>query len=93
MAALKCDLERVLPDQAHVLKSKLFGSEVFHPRQSPGRTRLAPTLGARTGPAELLARVDAAVPVLPDHVHHLAFAIDVDVDRKRIGVLQLGAGL
>ena len=93
MAALKRDLERVLPDQAHVLKTKLFGSEVFHPRQAPGRTRLASTLGAGTGPAELLARVDAAVPVLPDHVHQLAFAIDVDVEGKRIGVLQLEADL
>ena len=82
-----------MPDQAHVLKWKLLGSEVFPQRQAPGRTRLTSTLGARTGPAELLARVDAAVRVLPDHVHHLAFAIDVDVDRKRIGVLQLGAGL
>jgi hypothetical protein len=89
VAALESDLERVLADQAHVLNSKLFGSEVFHPRQAPGRTRLASTLGAGAGPAELFARVGTAVPILPDHVHDLAFAIDIDVDWKRIGILQL----
>ncbi len=55
MAALKSDLKRVLADQAHVLKSELFGSEVFHPGQATWRSRLTPTLGARAGPAELLA--------------------------------------
>ena len=83
MAALKRDLERVLPDQAHVLKSQLFGSQVFHPRQAPGRTRLTATLGARTSPAELHARVDAAVRVPPEHVHHLAGTLDDHGDPQR----------
>jgi hypothetical protein len=89
MAALKSDLQGVLPHQAYVLEAKLFGSEAFDARQAAWRARLATTLGARASPAELLSGVAAAVPVLPHHVHHLAFAIDIDVDWKRVGVLQL----
>ena len=29
--------------------------------------------------------------VFPNHVHHLAFAVDIDVEWKRVGVLQLAS--
>src|SRR5258708_39676421 len=88
MATLKGDLERVLPDQAHVLEPQLLGGKAIDPRQAAWRARFAAAFGARASPAELLTGVGAAVAVLPDHVHQLAFAIDIDADRKRVGVLQ-----
>jgi len=93
VAALKCDLQRVLADEAHVLKSKLLWSEVLDARQAARGARLTTTLGTGARPAELLPRVRAAVAVLPNHVHHIAFAVGVDVDWKRVGVLQWASRL
>jgi hypothetical protein len=89
VAALECDLKRVLSDEADVLDTELFGSKVLDTREAPWGTCLTATFGAGAGPAELLARIGAVVSVLPIHGHHLAFAVHVDVDWKRVGVLQL----
>ena len=88
MAALERNLQCVLTDQAHVLDPKLFGGQALDASQSPRRARFTSTLRARARPPELLARVRAAVPVLPRDLHHLALAIDIDVEWKRVGVLQ-----
>ena len=89
MAALESDLQRVLPDQAHVLDPQLVGCEVLDAGQAAWRSCLTSTFRAWTGPSKLLARIGAAVATLPLDLHHLALAIDVDVDGKRIRVLQL----
>jgi hypothetical protein len=89
MTALECDLQRVLPDQAHILDSQLVRVKVLDARQPAGRSRLAAAFGAGTGPPELLSRVNAAVAALPRDLHHLALAVDVDVKWKRVEVLQL----
>ena len=89
MAALERDLEGVLADQAHVLDSQLRGIQGLDPGQAPGRSGLASTLGARARPPELLAAVDAPMAALPLDHHLLALAVDVDVQRKRVGVLQV----
>jgi hypothetical protein len=89
VAALERYLQGVLSDEAHVLDSQLIRSEVLDAREAPRRSRLTATLGAWARPPELLTRVRAAVAVLPFDRHHLALAIDVDVDRERVGVLQL----
>jgi hypothetical protein len=88
MAALKSDLQCVLADQAHILDPQLFRSEVLDPSQAARRSCFTATLGAGAGPPELLSRVGAAVAVLPRDLHHLTFAVDFDVDWKRVGVLQ-----
>ncbi len=89
MAALERDLQGVLADQAHVLDSKLVLGEVLDPGQAARRPGLTATFGAGARPPELCSRVSAAVAALPCDLHHLAFAIDVDVDWKRVRVLQL----
>jgi hypothetical protein len=89
MAALKCDLQGVLADQADVLDPQLVGGEVLDARQAAGSSRFASTLRARTRPPELLSRISAAVAVLPRDFHHLALAIDLDVDWEWVGVLQV----
>ena len=88
MAALKCDLQRVLADQAHVLQSKLLRIEALDTGQAARSAGFTAALGAGARPAKLLTRIGAAVSVLPDDVHHVAFAVDVDADWKRVGVLQ-----
>ena len=89
MAALECDLDRILADQARVLNSQLFGGEVLDARQPAGRTAFAATLSAWARPSKLLTGVGAAVAVLPGDLHDLSVAVDIDIDRKGIGVLQL----
>ena len=88
MAALERDLDRILADQARVLDSQLVGGSVLEARKAAGRTAFAATLRARAGPAKLLSGVGAAVAALPGDVHDLPLAVDVDVQRKRVGVLQ-----
>lgn len=89
MATLERDLQRVLADQAHVLDPQLLRGEVLDAGQATWRSRFAPALGAGARPPQLLSRVDAAVAALPRDLHHLALAVDVDVEWKRVGVLQL----
>ena len=89
VAALERDLEGVLADQAHVLDPQLRGIQSLDPGQSPGSSGLASTLSARARPSELLPAVDASMAALPLDHHLLAFAVDVDVQRKRVGVLQV----
>jgi hypothetical protein len=89
MAALESDLKRVLADQAHVLDPQLFRGEVLDACQAARRSGFTATLGARACPPELFSRVNAAVAVLPRDLHHLALAVDVDVEWKRVAVLQV----
>jgi hypothetical protein len=92
MAAFECDLKRVLTDENDVFDAQLFRAERLHSREAPGRTRLTATFSAWTRPSQLLSGVGRAFAAFPRDVHRLARAIDVDVDWKRIGVLQwLGA--
>jgi hypothetical protein len=89
MAALECDLQSVLADQAHVVDAELLRRKFPDPGEPARGSGFAPTLGAWTSPSELLARIAAAMAAFPRNLHHLAFAIDVDVEWKRVGVLQL----
>ena len=89
MAALECDLQGVLADQAHVLDPQLLRGEVLDAGQATWRSRFTPALGAWARPPQLLSRKGAVVAALPRDLHHLALALDVDVEWKRVGVLQL----
>jgi hypothetical protein len=91
MPALKCDLQRVLADQGHILDAQLIRAEALHPVEAARRPRLATALSARASPSQLLAAVAGAHAVFPNYVHRLALAVDVDGGGKRVGVLQLGA--
>lgn len=91
MAAFKCDLQRVLPDQGHILDAQVVGAEAFHPVEPAWRPRLATALCAWAGPSQLFARVAGVHPVFPNDVHRLMLAIDVNSRGKRVGVLQLDA--
>jgi hypothetical protein len=91
MPAFKCDLQRVLADQGHILDAQVIGAEAFHPVKPSGRPCLATTLCARARPSQLFARVAGVHPVFPNDVHRLMLAIDVNGGGKRVGVLQLGA--
>jgi hypothetical protein len=89
MTALKCDLDRVLADQAHVLDAQLVGRQALDAGKAARRTAFASALGARAGPPKLFTGVSALVAALPRDLHDLSIAVDVDVDGKGIGVLQL----
>src|SRR5438105_10055010 len=88
VAALERDLQGVLADERDVADPELIVVEGLHACQPAWRAGLAATLGARTGPPQLLGAVRAAVPVLPRDLHHLARAVDVDIGGKRIRVLR-----
>jgi hypothetical protein len=88
MAALERDLKRILPDEAHVLDPKLIRGQALDAGESTWSSGFTATLGARAGPSQLFARIGAAVAVLPSDLHHLALSVDVDVEWKRVGVLQ-----
>ena len=89
VAALEGDLECVLTDQHDVFDAQLFRRERLDPRQSPRCACLTPTFGAGTCPAQLLRGVRGVLTAFPRDLHRLAGAVDVDVDRERIGILQL----
>ena len=86
--AFECDLERVLADQRHVLDAQLLLAQGFDPRKASRGARLTAALGARARPPKLLAGVSAVMTVFPRDIHHLTRAVDVDGQRKWIGVLQ-----
>ena len=88
MSALERDLQRVLTDKGHVADPKLVVVQGLDPGKPARRTGLATTLRTGTRPSQLLARVGASRPILPRDLNHLAGAVDVDVGRKRIRVLQ-----
>src|SRR5690348_4607868 len=88
VAALERDLQRVLPDERHIAYAQLILVEASHTREPAWRARLAPALRARARPPQLIARVSRARAALPDDVHHVARAIDVDVGWKRVWVLR-----
>lgn len=89
MTALERDLERVLTDERDVLDVQLIGRKARQPGKTARRAGLASAFSARARPAEALARVGAAVTAFPDDLHDLAVAVDVDRQRKGIGVFQL----
>ena len=91
MAALERDLERVLADEGHVLDAELVRSECREAREAPRGSRLTATFRARARPPQPLTCVLAAVAALPLDLHDLAFAVDVDVQRKGVGIFQLYA--
>ena len=91
MAALERDLEGVLAHQRDVLHAELGGVEVLHASETSGSARLAPTFCTGTRPSKALARIAAAVAILPCDDHDLAFAVDVDRERKGVRVFQLRA--
>jgi hypothetical protein len=91
VSAFECDLQRVLTDECHVFDAQVIGAEAFHPVEATWCTCFAAALGARTRPPELFAGVAAVQSILPNDVHRLALAVDVDCGGKRVGVLQLGA--
>src|SRR5450759_1283823 len=88
MAAFEGDLERVLPDECYVFDAQLLGAQRLDPGETAGCPHLTATLSARTRPSKLLGGVSDAVAVFPRDLHRLACSIDIDVDRKRIGILQ-----
>jgi hypothetical protein len=89
MAALEGDLQGVLADQAHVMDAQLLCRQALDPRQAARRAGFPAALSAWARPPELLARISASVAALPLDLHHLALSIDVDIERERVGVLQL----
>lgn len=88
VATFKCDLQGVLTDERDVPDEQLFRAQSLDPRESPWCTRFAATFSAGTRPSQLLAGVRAVPAVFPRDLHCLARTINVDVDRKRIGVLR-----
>ena len=86
--AFERDLECVLTDEHHILDAQLLGTERVDPGKAPGSAGFTPTFSARARPSQLLGRVSGAVAVFPGDLHRLLCAIDIDVDWKRIGVLQ-----
>lgn len=89
MSAVECDLNCVLAHEGHVLDPKLFRAQRLDPSEPPGRAGLTATFGARTSPSQLLTGVLAVVAVFPSDLYDLTRTIDVDVDWKRIRILQL----
>jgi hypothetical protein len=89
VTALECDLEGVLADERDILNAQLVGREARHAGKTSGRARFASAFGARARPTQALARVSAPVAALPNDLHHLAVAVYVDRQRKRVGVFQL----
>src|SRR6478736_5144712 len=77
VAALERDLQGVLADQADVLDPQLSWIQVLDSGEATWSTRLAATLGAGTGPSELLPAVHASMAAFPFDHHLLALAVDV----------------
>jgi hypothetical protein len=89
VAALKRDLDRVLADQAHVLDAQLVRREALDAGEAPCGTSFTTALRTRTCPPKPFTSEGALVATLPRDRHDLSLAVDVDVDGKRLGVLQL----
>jgi hypothetical protein len=88
MAAFKRDLKRVLANQCDVLHAQLIRVQVLDASKTSRHAGLAATLRARTCPAQSLGGIGAAMTVLPRDDHDLAFAVDIDGERKGVGVFQ-----
>ena len=88
MPAFKRDLQRVLAHERYVLDPELVIGEALDTTEPAGRSRLAAALGARAGPPQHVGGVGAVMSAFPLDLHDLARAVDVDVDRERIGVFQ-----
>ena len=88
MPTFESDLERVLAHQRNILDAQLVGFEALHASETSREAGLAATFRARAGPSKALTRVGAAMPTLPLDDHDLPLAVDVDCERKRIGVFQ-----
>ncbi len=88
MPAFECDLERVLADERDILDAQLIGFEALDASKSSGHAGLAATLRTGTRPAKAIRLIGAAMPTLPRNHHDLAFTVDIDCERKRVGVFQ-----
>jgi|GEM_PF-6140068 len=88
MAAFERNLKRVLADQRHVLDAQLIGVEVLDSSKASRHAGFATTFRARARPAQSLGGIAAAMAVLPPDDHDLEFAVDIDGERKGIGVFQ-----
>jgi hypothetical protein len=88
MSAFKRDLQRVLADQGYVLYSQLVVWKAADAAQPAWSSRLTAALRAWTRPPQRVGGIGAVMPAFPLDLHHLARAVDVDVDRKRIRVFQ-----
>src|SRR5215813_1813989 len=88
VATGEADLQRVLPDEAHVCDLELLLVKLGGTVQSPRQTRLASAFRARTGPPQLPARVARPGPVLPGDLQNVVGSNQVDSGRKRVGVSQ-----
>jgi hypothetical protein len=88
VAAFERDLERVLADQRHILHAQLIGVEVLDASKTSRDAGLTATLRAGTRPAQSLGGITAVMTVLPRDDHGLAFAVDIDGERKGVGVFQ-----
>jgi hypothetical protein len=88
VTALERDLKRVLTYESDVFDAELLRAERLDPGQPPRGAGLTSTFSARARPSQLFGGVSRAFAVFPGDVHRLPGAIDIDVDWKRIGVLQ-----
>jgi hypothetical protein len=88
MAAFERNLECVLAHERHILHAQLIGIELLDSSKPSRRAGFATTFGARASPAQSLAGIAAAMAVLPRDDHDLAFAVDIDGERKGVGVFQ-----
>jgi hypothetical protein len=85
---VECDLHRILAHESHVFDAQLVGAQRLESVESPGCATFTTTFSARTCPPQLLTGVTASASVFPGYVHHLPCTVDIDIDRKRIGILQ-----
>ena len=88
MPAFKRDLQRVLAHERYVLDSQLVIGEALDATEPAGRARLSAALSAGAGPPQRVGGVGAVMPALPLDLHDLQRAVDIDVDRERVGVFQ-----
>jgi hypothetical protein len=78
VAALKGDLEGILPDQSYVFDTQLFCIKVLGASKTSRDAGLAATLCAWACPSQLLGCIGAVMSTLPRDLHDLTFAVDVD---------------
>jgi hypothetical protein len=70
------------------MHAELTGIEMFDASKASRHAGLATTLRAGACPAQSLGGIAAAMAVLPRDDHHLLFAVDIDSERKGVGVFQ-----